>query len=79
MCNSSSSVLVLNRTSPTLLHTFVVDTILNFLLPFNIPVILAYTNTSRVNAFGRILVKNKFLDSSCNPFGNERLNKSSKR
>ena len=79
VCNSSSSVLVLNRTSPTLLHTFVVDTILNFLLPFNIPVILAYTNTSRVNAFGRILVKTKFLDSSCNPFGNERLNKSSKR
>ena len=55
-CNSSSSVLVLNRTSPSLLHTFVVDTLLNFLLLFNIPVILAYPNTSRVNAFGLILV-----------------------
>ena len=31
VCNSSSSVLVLNRTSPSLLHTFVVDTLLNFL------------------------------------------------
>ena len=50
-CNSSSSVLVLDRTSPSLLHTFVVDTLLNFPLPFNIPVILTYTNTSRVNAF----------------------------
>ena len=55
-CNSSSSVLVLNRTSPSLLHTFVVDTLLNFLLLFNIPVILAYPNTSRVNAFGLIPV-----------------------
>ena len=55
-CNSSSSVLVLNKTSPSLLHTFVVDTLLNFLLLFNILVILAYANTSRVNAFGRILV-----------------------
>ena len=79
MCNSSSSVLVLNRTSPSVQHTSVVDTLLNFLLPFNIPVILAYINSSRVNAFERILVKSKFLDSSCNPFGNERLNKSSKR
>ena len=26
VCNSSSSVLVLNRTSPSLLHTFVADT-----------------------------------------------------
>jgi len=25
-------------------------------LPFNIPVILSYTNTSPVNAFGRLLV-----------------------
>ena len=56
VCNSSSSVLVLNRTSPSLLHTFVVDTPLNFPLPFNIPVILSYTNTSRVNAFERLLV-----------------------
>ena len=54
VCNSSSSVLVLNRTSPSLLHTFVVDTLLNFPLPFNIPVILSYT--SRVSAFGRLLV-----------------------
>ena len=56
MCNSSSSVLVLHRTSPSLLHTFVVDTLLNFPLPFNIPVILNYSNTSRVNAFGRLLI-----------------------
>ena len=55
-CNSSSSVLVLNRTSPSLLHTFVVDTLLNFPLPFNIPVILTYTNTSRVHSFGRLPV-----------------------
>ena len=41
VCNSSSSVL--NRTSPSLLHTFVVDTLLNLLVPFNI--ILTYTNT----------------------------------
>ena len=52
MCNSSSSVL--NRTSPSLLHTFVVDTLLNFLLPFNI--ILTYTNTSHLTAFRRLLV-----------------------
>ena len=57
VCNSSSSVLVLNRTSPSLLHTFVVDTLLNFPMPFNIPVILAYTNTSRVGAFGRLVEK----------------------
>ena len=50
--NSSSSVLVLNRTSRSLLHTFVVDT----QLPFNKPLSLSYTNTSRVNAFGRLLV-----------------------
>ena len=57
VCNSSMfySVLVLNRTSPSLLHTFVVDTLLNFPLAFNIPVILSYTNTSHVNAFGRLL------------------------
>ena len=64
VCNSSSSVLVLNRTSPSLLHTFFVDTLLNFLLPFNIRVILAYTNTSRVNAFGRILV-NDNINLAC--------------
>ena len=56
VCNTLSNILVLNRTSPSLLHTFVVDTLLNFPLPFNIPVILSYTNTSRVNAFGRLLV-----------------------
>ena len=33
MYNSSSSLF--NRTSPSLLHTFVVDTLLNFLKPFN--------------------------------------------
>ena len=47
MCNSSSSVLVLNRTSPSLLHTFVVDTLLDFPLPFNTPVILTYTHTRK--------------------------------
>ena len=47
MCNSSSSVLVLSRTSPSLLHTFVVDTLLDFPLPFNIPVILTYTHTRK--------------------------------
>ena len=31
VCNSTFSVLVLNRTSPSLLHTFFVDTLLNFL------------------------------------------------
>ena len=59
MCNSSSSVLVPNRTSPSLLQTFVVDTLLNFPLPFNIHVILTYTNTSRVQAFGRLLVRSE--------------------
>ena len=55
--NSSSSVLVFIRTFPSLLHTYVVDLLqLNFSLPFNIPVILTYTNISRVNAFGRLLV-----------------------
>ena len=53
MCNSSSSVF--NRTSPSLLHTFVVDTLLNSPMSFNI--ILNYTNTSGVNAFRRLLVK----------------------
>ena len=55
MCNSSSSVLVLNRTSPSLLHTSVAYTTQ---LPFssNIPVILSETHTSRVSAFGRLLV-----------------------
>ena len=60
VCNSSSSVLVPNRASPSLLHKFAVDTLLNFSLPFNIPVSLTYTNTSRVHAFGRILVRYRF-------------------
>ena len=34
VCNASSSVF--NRTSPPLLHTFVVDTLLNFPMPLNI-------------------------------------------
>ena len=59
VCNSSSSVLVPNRTSPSLLHTFVVDTLLNFPLPFNIQVILTYTNISRFQAFGRLLVRSE--------------------
>ena len=45
VCKSSSSVFA--GTSPSLLHTFVVDTLLNFPMPFNI--ILTYANTSRVN------------------------------
>ena len=49
--NSSSSVF--NRTSPSLLLTFVVDTLLNFPIPFYVT--LTYTNTSRVNAFRRLL------------------------
>ena len=53
--------LVLNRTSPSLLHTFVVVTLLNFPLPFNIPEILSDTNTSRVNTFGRLLVLYVFV------------------
>ena len=52
MCNSSG---VFNRTSPSLLHTFVVDTLLNFPMPFN--VILTYTNTTHVEAFRRLLVE----------------------
>ena len=43
VCN----LLVLTRTSPSLLHTFVVDTLLNFPLPFNVPVILSYTHIPR--------------------------------
>ena len=56
MCNSSSGVLVPNRTAPSLLHTFVVDKVLNFPLPFITQVILTYTNKSRVHNVGRILV-----------------------
>ena len=58
MCNSSSSVF--NRTSPSLLHTLVVDALLNFTMPFNI--ILTYTNISRVNAFRRVLAFVRKLD-----------------
>ena len=36
--------------------THLLHTLLNFPLPFNIPVILTYTNTSRVHAFVRLLV-----------------------
>ena len=36
--------------------THLLHTLLNFPLPLNIPVILSYTNTSRVKAFGRLLV-----------------------
>ena len=46
-------------TSPSLLHTFVVDTLLNFPLPFNIHVILTYTNISRAQTFGRLLVRSE--------------------
>ena len=54
VCKSSSSVFA--GTSPSLLHTFVVDTLLNFPMPFNI--ILTYANTSRVNDIRRLLVRN---------------------
>ena len=40
VCNSSSSVLVLNRTSPSLLHTFVAYTT-QLSMPLNIPVTLS--------------------------------------
>ena len=51
VCNSSSSVF--NRTSPSVLHTFVFDTLLNFPMPFNL--ILTYTTTSLLNALGVFL------------------------
>ena len=54
MCKSSSSVFT--ATSPSLLQTFVVDTLLNFPMPFNI--ILTYASTSRVNDIRRLLVRN---------------------
>ena len=47
-------LLVFNGSSPSLLHTIVVDTLLNFPKPFNI--ILTYTNTSCENAFRCLLV-----------------------
>ena len=53
VCNSSSSVF--NRTSPSLLRTFVVDTLLNFPMPFNI--ILTYINTTRIEALRCLLVE----------------------
>ena len=49
MCNSSSGIF--NTTYPSLLNTFVVDTLP---MPFNI--ILTYPNTFRVNALRRLLV-----------------------
>ena len=58
--NSSSSVF--NRTSPSLLHIFLVDTQLNFPMPFNI--ILTYTNTSRVKAFRHHLVSHERWSSA---------------
>ena len=45
-------------------YTFVVDTLLNFPLPFNIPVILYHANTPRVSAFGRLLVTNCYRTTS---------------
>ena len=72
MCNSSSSVF--NRTSPSLLHTFVVDTLLHFpmhiftfvvdtLLNFPMPlnIILTYLNTSRVTPSGVFVFSLLFL------------------
>ena len=58
VCNSSSGVF--NRTSPSLLHTFVVDALLNFPMPFNI--IFTYTNTFHVNALRRLLAFVRKLD-----------------
>ena len=55
VCNSSSSVSALTQ-HLRLSCTHLLHTLLNFPLPFNITVILTYTNTSRVNAFGRLLV-----------------------
>ena len=52
LVNSSSSVF--SRTSSSLLHTFVADTLPNFPMPFDI--ILTYTNKSPVNGCRRPLV-----------------------
>ena len=52
---SHSSSSVCNMTSPSLLYTFIVDTLLNF--PTQLDIILTYTNTSRLNAFRRLLVE----------------------
>ena len=52
LVNSSSSVF--SRTSSSLLHTFVADTLPNFPMPFDI--ILTYTNKSPVNGCRRLLV-----------------------
>ena len=60
MYNSSSSVF--NRISPSVLHTFVVDTLLNLLMPFNIN--FTHTNTFRLNAFRRLLVLFQILTES---------------
>ena len=46
----------------SLLHTFVVDTLLNLLMPFNIN--FTHTNTSRLNAFRRLLVLFQILTES---------------
>ena len=55
MCNSSSSVLVLNRTSPSLLHTFVAYTT-QLSIAIQHTRNSFYTHTSRVKAFERLLV-----------------------
>ena len=60
MCNSSSSVLVLNRTSPSLLHTFVAYTT-QLSIAIQHTRNSFYTHTSRVNAFGRLLVFYTFV------------------
>ena len=65
MYNSSSSVLVLNRTSPSLLHTFVAYTTHLSISIQHTGIILSYTNTSRVNAFGRPLVIYQLPASFC--------------
>ena len=54
---SHPSSSVCNMTSPSLMYTFIVDTLLNFPMQFDI--ILTYTNTSRLNAFRRLLVELK--------------------
>ena len=51
VCNSSSGVF--NRSFPSLMHTFVVDTLHYFPMQFNI--ILTYTDTSRVKPSGVFL------------------------
>ena len=62
VCNSSSGVF--NRSFPSLMYTFVVDTLLYFPMQFNI--ILTYTDTSCVKPSGVFLF---FFPFAGNLFG----------